>query len=64
MMILSRQWKCIGRGKEEMKKQKTVNKRLVNESLTWCILLGETSYNTKTSSEKEASANGFPPSKS
>ena len=36
-----------------MKKQKTVNKRLVNGFLTWRILLGETSYNTETSSGSE-----------
>ena len=47
-----------------MNKQKTVNKRLVNGSLTWSILLGETSYSTETSSEREALANGFRPSKS
>ena len=63
-MNLSRHWKSLGRGKEEVKKQKTVDKRLVNGSLTWRILLRETSYNTKTSSGREASTNEFPPSKS
>ena len=62
--ILSRQLKILEKEKEEMKKQKSANKRLVNGSLTWRILLGETSYNTKTSSGREASTNGFPPSKS
>ena len=64
MMNLSRQWKSRGRGKEEMKKQKTMNKRLVNGSLTWRILLGETSYSTEISSGREVSTNEFPYSKS
>ena len=63
-MNLSRQWKNLGRGKEEMKKQRAVNKKLVTGSLTWLILLGETSYNTETSSGREASTNGFLHSKS
>ena len=63
-MNLSRQWKSLGRGKEEMKKQRAANKNLVTGSLTWRILLRETSYNTKTSSAREASTNGFLHSKS
>ena len=47
-----------------MKKQRVVNKKLVNGSLTWRIWLGETSYNTETSSAREASINGFLHSKS
>ena len=49
------------RGNEEAENS---NKRLVNGSLTWRILLGETSYSTETSLGREASTNGFPPSKS
>ena len=49
------------RGNEE---EKIMNKMLLNRSLTWLILLGETSYSTETSSEREASANGLPLSKS
>ena len=63
-MNLSRQWKSLGRGKKEMKKQRTMNKKLVTGSLTWRILHGEISYSTETSSGIEASTNGFPPSKS
>ena len=63
-MNLSRQWKSIGKGKEEMKKQRTAKKKMVIGSLTWRILLGETSCNTETSSRREASTNGFLHSKS
>ena len=62
--ILSRQWKILEREKEEIKKQKLANKRLVTGSLTWRILLGEISYSTETSSGREASTNVFPPFKS
>ena len=48
-MNLSRQWNNLGRGREEMKKQRAANKKLVIGSLTWLILLGETSYNIETS---------------
>ena len=48
-MNLSKQWKSIGRGKEEMKKRRAANKKLVTRSLTWLIFLGETSYNIETS---------------
>ena len=47
-MNLSNQWKSLGRGKEEIKKRRAVNKNPVIGSLTWLILLGETSYNTET----------------
>ena len=63
-MNLSRQWKNLGRGKEEMKKQRASNKNLVTGSLTWLIFLRETSYNIETSSGREASTNGFLHSKS
>ena len=52
------------RGKEEMKKQRTSNKKLVTGSLTWQILLGEASYSIETSSGREASTNRFLHSKS
>ena len=37
------------REKEEMKKRRAANKKLVTRSLTWLILLRETSYSTETS---------------
>ena len=61
--ILSRKWKNLEREKEEIKKQRLVNKRLATGSLTWRILLGETDYNTETSSGREVLTNGFPLSK-
>ena len=48
-MNLSRQWKNLGRGKDEMKKRRAANKNLVTGSLTRLILHGEISYNTETS---------------
>ena len=46
---LSRQLKNIGRGKEEMKKHRAMNKKLVTGSLIWLILFREINYNTETS---------------
>ena len=49
MKNCSGQWKNLGRGKEEMKKWRAANKKLVTRSLIWLILLGKINYSTETS---------------
>ena len=64
MKNLSRQWKNLERGKEEMKKQRAANKKLVIGSRIWPMSHGRTNCGTKTSLGKEVSTSGFLHSKS